>query len=190
MRHKRSRNLDDAAISEIVGIFDGWTGPLSWKILIEAIEELTRVRYTRQALNNHARIKLAFSFRRESLQAAGVPMRVDTATPEHAALLQVNARRDAEIGRLKAENARLLEQFVRWSYNANNRGVGEEVLNRPLPTVNRDSSFRRPALAKTPPRWGPPPRQNLPRGARGRRVALRGLQQPFLCEKCGALHYV
>ena len=152
MRHRRSRNLDDAAISDIVGIFDGWKGPLSWKLLIEAIEELTRVRYTRQALNNHARIKLAFSVRRESLKATGIPMRVNTATPELAALRQVNARREAEIDRLKAENARLLEQFVRWSYNANNRGVGEEVLNRPLPDVNRGHSLRRPASAKPPAR--------------------------------------
>jgi integrase len=66
-------------------------------------------------------------------------------------LLQINARLEAETARLKTENTRLLEQFVRWSYNANNRGVGEEVLNRPLPAVNRDSSFRRPALAKPPP---------------------------------------
>jgi hypothetical protein len=152
MRHQRARNLDDAAISEIVGIVDGCTGPLSWNILIEAIDERTRVRYTRQALNNHERIKLAFSVRRETLKATRGPMRVDTATPEHAALRQVNARRDAEIDRLKAENARLLEQFVRWSYNANNRGVGEEVLNRPLPAVNRDTAFRRPALVKPPPR--------------------------------------
>jgi hypothetical protein len=152
MRHRRSRNLDDVAISEIVGIVDGCTGPLSWNSLIEAIDERTRVRYTRQALNNHERIKLAFSVRRETLKASRGPMRVETNTSEHAALLQVNARRDAEIDRLKAENARLLEQFVRWSYNANNRGVGEEVLNRPLPTVNRGSSLRRPALAKPSPR--------------------------------------
>jgi hypothetical protein len=148
MRHRRSRNLDDAAISEIVGIVDGCTGPLSWNILIEAIDELTGVRYTRQALNNHERIKLAFAVRRETLKTTGVPTRIDKASPEHAALLQVNARQEAQIDRLKAENARLLEQFVRWSYNANNRGVGEEVLNRPLPAVNRGSSLRRPTVAK------------------------------------------
>jgi hypothetical protein len=152
MKHRRSRNLDDAAISEIVGIVDGCTGPLSWNILIEAIDEHTRVRYTRQALNNHERIKLAFSVRRETLKATGGPMRVDTATSEHAVLLQINARRGAEIERLKAENARLLEQFVRWAYNASNRGVSEEILNRPLPAVNRESAFRRPAMAKPLPR--------------------------------------
>jgi hypothetical protein len=152
MRHRRSRNLDDAAISEIVGIVDGCAGPLTWQLLIEAIDELTRVRYTRQALNNHARIKLAFSLRRESIKATGVPIRINAATPELAVLRQVNARREVEIDRLKVENSRLLEQFVRWSYNANNRGVGEDVLNRPLPTVNRGSSLRRPALAKPSPR--------------------------------------
>lgn len=152
MRHRRSRNLDDAAISEIVGIVDRCTGPLTWQLLIEAIDELTRVRYTRQALNNHARIKLAFSLRRQSIKATSVPMRVNAATPELAALRQVDARREAEIDRLKVENSRLLEQLVRWSDNANNRGVGEEVLNRPLPTVNRGSSLRRPALAKPSPR--------------------------------------
>lgn len=151
MRHRRSRNLDDAAISEIVGIFDRWTGPLSWQTLIEAIEELTRVRYTRQALNNHARIKLAFSLRRESLKASGVPARVNAKTLEVDALLQANARLKAEVSRLEAENTGLLEQFVRWSYNANNRGVREEVLNRPLPDVNRGPSFSRPGYAKPPP---------------------------------------
>lgn len=152
MRHKRSRNLDDAAIGEIVGILDGWAGPLSWEVLIEAIEELMRVRYTRQALNNHVRIKLAFSLRRETLKAIGVPIRVSAKTPEVEAVLQINARLEAETDRLKAENTRLLEQFVRWSYNANNRGVREEVLNRPLPDVNRDSSLRRPAVVKLPSR--------------------------------------
>lgn len=152
MRHKRSRNLDDTAISEIVGILDGWMGPLSWQLVVEAIEELTRVRYTRQALNNHVRIKLAFSLRRKSLEANGVPARVNAKTPEVEALLQSNARLKAEIYRLKAENTGLLEQFVRWSYNANNRGVREDVLNRPLPDVNRGPSFSRPAYAKPPPR--------------------------------------
>lgn len=133
-----------------MGILDGCAGPLSWKILIEAIEDLTRVRYTRQALNNHARIKLAFSVRRETLKATGVSMRVNAKTPEVEALLQINARLEAEIDRLKAENTGLLEQFVRWSYNANNRGLHEEVLNRPLPDVNRGPSFRRPAYAKPP----------------------------------------
>jgi hypothetical protein len=149
LSYKRSRNLDDHAISEIVAILDGWAGPLTWEALIEAIEEVQRVRYTRQALNNHERIKLAFSLRREALKAMGVPLRVNAKAPEVEALLQINARLKAETDRLKAENTLLLEQFVRWAYNANNRGVREEILNRPLPEVNRNSSLRRPAVVKS-----------------------------------------
>jgi hypothetical protein len=149
LSYKRSRNLDHNTVGEIVGILDGWAGPLSWEALIDAVEELERVRYTRQALNNHERIKLAFSLRRDSLKAMGVPTRVNAKAPEVEALLQVNARLKAEIDRLKAENTSLLEQFVRWAYNANNRGVREEVLNRPLPEVNRNSSLRRSAVVKS-----------------------------------------
>jgi hypothetical protein len=149
MSRKRSRNLDDAAIGEIVGLLDGWTAPLSWKALIEAIEDLMRVRYTRQALNNHERIKLAFSLRREALKAVGVPVRGRAKSPEVEALRQINARLQAQNERLKTENTRLLEQFARWAYNAHNRGVREEVLNRALPEINRDSSLRRPALVKS-----------------------------------------
>jgi hypothetical protein len=140
MTGKRARNLDDAAIGEIVALLDGWTGPLSWQALIERIDDLMRMRYTRQALNNHERIKLAFYSRRETLRAAGVPVRVRAKSREIAMLLQINARMEAENKRLKHENTRLLEQFARWAYNANSRGVHEAVLNRPLPQVNRDSS--------------------------------------------------
>jgi hypothetical protein len=149
MNRKRARNLDDAAITAIVGILDGWTGPLSWQSLIETTEELMRMHYTRQALNNHDKIRCAFSLRKKTLSGMGVPMRVTAKAPEVLALLQCNARLQAEAIRLKAENTRLLEQFVRWSYNANNRGVREEVLNRPLPEVNRNSSLRRAAVVKS-----------------------------------------
>jgi hypothetical protein len=148
MTGKRARNLDDAAIEEIVALLDGWTGPLSWQALIEAIDDLMRIRYTRQALNNHERIKLAFYERRETLKAAGVSVRVRAKSREVTMLLQINARMEAENKRLKHENARLLEQFARWAYNANNRGIHEALLNRPLPEVNRDSALRRPATLR------------------------------------------
>ena len=154
MTRKRARNLDDAGIGEIVALLDGWTGPLSWQALIDAIEELLRVQYTRQALNNHERIKSAFCLRREALKASGVPVRMKAKSHEVTALLQINARMKAENQRLGAENTRLLEQFARWAYNANIRGVREEVLNRPLPEVNR-SSLRRPAHARNAGRWRP-----------------------------------
>jgi hypothetical protein len=37
MRVKRSRNLGAQEIQTIVGILDGWTGPLTWNLLIDAV---------------------------------------------------------------------------------------------------------------------------------------------------------
>jgi hypothetical protein len=42
--------------------------------------------------------------------------------------------------RLKAENDRLLEQFVRWAYNASTRNLDEAFLSRPLPHVDREQT--------------------------------------------------
>lgn len=38
---------------------------------------------------------------------------------------------------LRNREALLLEQFVRWAYNAASRGLTEDFLNRPLPPTNR-----------------------------------------------------
>ena len=71
MAKNRARNLDDGAIELIVGILDGWSAKLTWDQLIDAIEERIRVRYTRQALDKHARIKTAYQVTKERL--SGTP---------------------------------------------------------------------------------------------------------------------
>ena len=52
-------------------------------------------------------------------------------------LMERLARRDAEVERLKAENQRLIEQFVVRLYNVQIRGIGQAELGRPLPRVDR-----------------------------------------------------
>jgi hypothetical protein len=142
MRRKQSPNLDDAAIHEFVRLLDGWTGRLSWAALIEAIADLTRIRYTRQALSQHERLKLAFSVRRAALRTRAGGSRVTAKSLNVQALLETNARLEAERDRFTEENAQLLEPFVRWAYNAHTRGLREKDLNRPLPAVDRNSSLQ------------------------------------------------
>ena len=60
MAKKRSKNLGDAEIKQIVEILDGWTGKLTWELLIDAIELRMFNRYTRQSLFKHERIRHAF----------------------------------------------------------------------------------------------------------------------------------
>ncbi|MCP9759186.1 hypothetical protein EGI20_07665 [Aquitalea sp. S1-19] len=142
-QRQRSKNLGDSEIEAIVGILDGWTEKLTWELLIDATETRTRMRYTRQALNQHVRIKLAFQLTKARLSGVSRPQK-----PLNSGLNATDAKAfmdrfhklEAENTRLKLENERLLEQFVIWAYNASNRGLDADYLSQPLPRVDRDQT--------------------------------------------------
>jgi len=136
----RAKNLSDEDVARIVEILDGWAGPLRWELLIAEVERRLFARYTRQALHKHARIKDAFASRKESLAAAPGAPRKPAASPELQLALDRIERLTAENQRLEDENGRLLEQFVRWAYNASTRNLDEDFLSQPLPTVDREQT--------------------------------------------------
>ncbi|WP_233799924.1 hypothetical protein [Paraburkholderia sp. HP33-1] len=133
-------NLDDAAIGRIVQILDGWSGKLTWQLLIDAIQHRSKQRYTRQALYSHERIRQAYGGRKKALSTDKPAMGVFDGPPELKIALDEVARLTAANERLENENNRLLEQFVRWTYNASKKNLTEELLNRPLPPVDRERS--------------------------------------------------
>lgn len=144
---QRAKNLGDADIEGIVGILDGWDGKLTWETLIEVIELRKRVRYTRQALNQHLRIKQAFQLTKERISGSpravtNVPKGLSAA--EATVVLERFRRLEAENARLKLENERLLEQFVVWAYNASTRGLDASFLGQPLPPIDRDLTKLQP----------------------------------------------
>jgi hypothetical protein len=147
MKRLRTRNLEDDDIADIVALLDGWSGKLSWELLIEAIERRKHARYTRQALHRHERIGQAFSLRKAAL-SEGEGTTARASSPELQMALDRITRLEAANARLTAENQRLLEQFVCWAYNAHTRGLDHAFLSRPLPAVNRDqtgkTSLKRP----------------------------------------------
>lgn len=136
---RRSRNLDDDAIELIVCLLDGWSGKLTWELLSEAIAKRMGAHYTRQALDKHARIKLAFQLRKEKL--AGLP-RIERerklSQAETEVIVQRYDRLRAENERLVRENNHLLEQFHVWLYNAHLKGLTRDYLDTPLPSVDRE----------------------------------------------------
>ncbi|MDL5030955.1 hypothetical protein QRD43_03470 [Pelomonas sp. APW6] len=135
---KRGRNLADTDVDMIVGMLDGWSGPLSWQGLIDAVEKRLFCGYTRQALSKHDRIAQAFRLSRIRLAEAGAARGPKRAlTPTEQALSERLTRREAEVTRLKAENQRLLERHVLWLYNAQARGLTSAELEQPLPPVHR-----------------------------------------------------
>lgn len=144
--NKRAKNLEDVDIVQIVEMLDGWSGKLSWDLLIDAIEKRRHMRYTRQALHKHERVAQAYSMRKKALSVSVGRDEITYSSPELQILNQKLARITAENMRLKAENEHLLEQFVRWAYNAYTRNLDKEFLNRPLPGVNRDLTKPSPAV--------------------------------------------
>lgn len=139
MTRTREKNIDDEAIDAIVSVLDGWSGKLTWELLIDAIEKRTRRRYTRQALHRYERIHLAFVTRKTALAGGSAEnYRVIDMAPELKAALEQVERLKGENQRLKAEQHRLLEQFARWAYNAHSRNLTKEFLDTPLPKVDRE----------------------------------------------------
>lgn len=134
----RAKNLTDADIGKIVEILDGWSGRLSWELLLDAIEKRMFSRYTRQALHKHSRIKDAFALRKVSLAEISEPKKAST--PEMQVAMDRIERLTAENERLTAENNSLLEKFVRWTYNAGTRNLDESFFEQPLPRVDREQT--------------------------------------------------
>lgn len=140
MKRVRTKNLDDETIKNIAAMLDGWSGKLTWNLYIEAIDRRYGLRYTRQALHAHESIRLAFEVRKRALSSGdGEPGTFD-GPPELRIALDENARLEGENQRLQAENQALLEQFVRWVYNASKRNLTLDFLNQPLPGVDREQS--------------------------------------------------
>lgn len=144
----RAPNLDAEHIEAICRVLDGWEGKLTWELLIEAIQARQKAQYTRQALNQHARVKHAFQLTKERLR--GQPRSEQKGShglgaAEAQALLERYHRLEAENARLKAENDRLIQQFVVWAYNASNRGLDAHYLSQPLPPVHREPTRLRKA---------------------------------------------
>lgn len=137
MMRRRAKNLGDAEIKQVVEILDGWSGKLTWELLINAIELRSYNRYTRQALHKHERIYHAFEMTKQRLNDCDPTTIKKMASPALQAALERIARLEAESKRLESENDRLLEQFARWAYNAHMRGLDQEFLSRALPMVNR-----------------------------------------------------
>lgn len=148
VKRNRAPNLDDEGIERIVLLLDSWSQPkLTWALLIAHIYKTYRIRYTRQALDRHARISDTYQFRKKKLSG-----QVRQATPDEVRIESLQA----EVARLKRENHHLLEQFVRWLNNVRlierktweqdwreHRDEIRKELDKPLPPTDRGGSTDR-----------------------------------------------
>lgn len=135
---RRSPNLTPEKISAIVEIIRTWDGRLTWPGLVGEIFKKTNATYTRQALYKHESIRIAYEAYRENgsetEQGRPVPAALKASTERVRRLEMENAE-------LKKREALLMEQFVRWAYNASTRGLTEDFLNQGLPPTNRHGNM-------------------------------------------------
>lgn len=140
-----ARHLTAKDVDTFVNILDAWDGKLTWEALCEKGAALIGYKPTRQTLNAHEKIKFAYSARKAGL----VKCKQHTQLPSSLTMASQRIRRlEAENERLRVENDRLIEQFVKWQYNAYKLGITKEQLEAALPFVDRDSSEKLAGIRK------------------------------------------
>ena len=105
-----AKHLDNRDINAIVNLIRGWQEPkLSWSAICEAAEPLVGKLPSRQSLNAHEAIVIAYQTKKEALKGRG-PKNPRPASLNIAAARIVNL--ESEIEELKEENRRYKQQFV------------------------------------------------------------------------------
>ncbi|MFP8966472.1 hypothetical protein ACKC9G_07855 [Pokkaliibacter sp. CJK22405] len=133
------RHLTGYDIKVLVDIIDAWNERLTWNSLCDRAEEIFGFRPTRQTLNAHQAVKSAYDAKKKYVKNQATPSR----RPSSLAYAEQKIRKlESEIERHKYEKERLIEQFIRWQYNAQKRGLTKLMLDEPLPFIDRDSSER------------------------------------------------
>ena len=131
-----AKHLKQADVDAIVDIIRGWpTEKLTWEGICETAAKVIGKTPTRQTLNAHASIKDAYAAKKSGLKVHGPR----TAMPSSLAVAaQRIARLQTENDELRMKNDALLEQFVKWQYNAYKHGLKEQQLNADLPRIDRE----------------------------------------------------
>ena len=131
---RRAPNLTGDQLEVIVRIIGRLPGKPTWADVIESVRKQLGTSYTRQALHTHKSILFAFQARKN-----GDSSKLKT-RPVSA---RSKARQDRirgleeELERSRKREIALLEQYMRWSYNAHIYGLTEAMLDRPLPKIDR-----------------------------------------------------
>ncbi len=146
MQHRNTSKprIGDEAIKTIVALIEAWEGPLTWARLTNRTALVLGRTFSRQALDSHSAVKIAYQTRKMRLRhvlasvRAGKPD-MDNLPPELGLALQRAAAFQARGDRLQATVTAYDAKFVTWLYNARIAGISEATLNTPLPAIDRNA---------------------------------------------------
>jgi len=131
-----AKHLTPTDIQAIVDIIRNWsTGKLTWNGICDAAAPVIGSKTTRQTFVTHKPITEAYNAKKSGVKVH----QPRTSMPGSLTMAaQRIARLQNENDELKATNAALLEQFVRWQYIAYKYGLKEHQLSEELPRIDRE----------------------------------------------------
>jgi hypothetical protein len=125
-----ARHLNQDDVRKIVNMLHKWSYELTWDLLVDSCKDQLDIATTRQALDRKQEIKETYGLTKKRLKVKGQnyarPNSINVAHQRIEALA-------SELTALRNANNFFIEKFVRWEYNALNRGITLEELERPLP---------------------------------------------------------
>jgi hypothetical protein len=139
---KRSPNVTPEIVDFAISTINDWNGRLTWLALIKAIQDAKGIKYVRQTLHNNGSIRSAYLTYQDRRRphAPEAPSSLRSEEGSERVTAQV-ARLNQRIAQLTKERDLLLERFARWAYNASSRGLTAEILDAPLPQIDRQRQF-------------------------------------------------
>jgi hypothetical protein len=145
--------LDGEEIGTVVAMIEAWNGPLTWGRLTDRVALVLGRPFSRQALDAHAKIKIAYQIRKTRLRKVRASVRagkpdLEELPPEVALAFQRAEALQARIDRLQATVDAYDVKFITWLYNARIAGISEDALNSPLPLIDRGAD--RESIKKGP----------------------------------------
>lgn len=133
----RAPNLTTERVDAICEVIRGMSGRVSWPAVIKAVAASMGARYTRQALFQHERIRVAVAAAKGAADKPATS-RQRPMSAEMQAVVERLRRVERENQECRMLNERLMGKFVRWAYNASLRGITEAQLDEALPPVDRN----------------------------------------------------
>jgi hypothetical protein len=142
VRHLTGDRLKGHDVARIVEELKGWSGKITWKMVVSAIaQRWLKRQFSRQALEANVDIYRAYREAKKRVRDGRSPEKPKPLADRVMTLQGENLR-------LRAENDALLETFVTWMLNAKDRGVGLDELEAPLLLAKLSSDYREADVAR------------------------------------------
>lgn len=123
-------HLKEGLKQEVLKLLEQWQGRLNWEPFLDAVEQITGHRYTRQALWNHERIRLLWIARKQELRHRAGKEEQQQGSLGVIAALEKRDRLQKEVDHLKRLVSDYDQMFQRWAYNLKLLGFSEEDLHK------------------------------------------------------------